>query len=187
MDAVTQQLRSQVCLNLDTPAIVADESDADAVTLYVDFSNGDGTTPPIKRRLEFPGGGLGRAGDLRALTYGTTVEQPAAGDYPDDPTGANVVLENVVRQRNPDNPSQELPYLRYFAYQAVGNPPHPEPTRELTPPLDAAEAARVARIEVKFLARPTQSSDNRHGVNISDQVMVRHADPNLSVPDPACT
>jgi hypothetical protein len=40
---------------------------------------------------------------------------------------------------------------------------------------------------VKYLSRPTGSTDNSKGVNITDQVMVRHADPNLSVPDPACT
>jgi type II secretory pathway pseudopilin PulG len=189
MDNITQQLRSQVCLDLDTPAIVAGNGTqvtANSVTLYVDFSDADGSTPPLKRRIEFPTTAFG-SGDIRVLTYTTNDPTPAAGDFSSSPTSAGIVLENVVRQRKPSNPAQEEPFLRYYAYQQVGNPPHPEPTLELSPPLDAAEAARVARIDVKFLARPTGSKDDDKGVNVSDQVMVRHADPNLSVPDPACT
>jgi prepilin-type N-terminal cleavage/methylation domain-containing protein len=190
MDNITQQLRSQVCLDLDTPAIVAGDGSqvtANSVTLYVDFSSADGTRPPIKRKLEFPTTPFG-SGNIHAFTYTTTDLTPVPGDFTTSPTSAGVVLENVVRQRKPPpNSAQEEPFLRYYAFQPVGNPPHPEPTLELTPPLDAAEAARVARIDVKFLARPTGSNDNSKGVNISDQVMVRHADPNLSVPDPACT
>jgi hypothetical protein len=187
MDTITQQLRSQVCLDLDTPAIVPGNGTtvtANSVTLYVDFSEADGTTPPVKRRLDFP---TGASGDIRAYTYTTNDPTPEAGDFSANPTSASVVLENVVRQKKPNQPTVDEPFLRYYAFQQVGNPPHPEPTLELTPPLDAAEAARVARIDVKFLARPTESTDNDKGVNVSDQVMVRHADPNLSVPDPACT
>jgi hypothetical protein len=36
------------------------------------------------------------------------------------------------------------------------------------------------------MSRPTGAKDDSKGVNLSDQVMARHADPNLSVPDPNC-
>jgi hypothetical protein len=52
--------------------------------------------------------------------------------------------------------------------------------------LNAAQAARVARIDINFTSRPTGAKDDTKGVRLSDQIMVRHADPNLSVPDPRC-
>ena len=187
MDQITQQLRSQVCLNLDTPAILVG-STADEVVFYVDFSSADGTTPPLKRRLTFPGGVFGTAGNIVATTWKTTDLTPENdADFPATASSRNLVLENAMRQKNATDPTKEKPYLRYYAYQQVGTPAHPEPTLELTPPLDAAEAARVARIDINLFARPTRSKDDSKGVNITDQVMVRHADPNLSVPDPACT
>jgi hypothetical protein len=184
MDNITQQLRSQVCLNLDTPAVKY--ADANKVEFYVDFSSADGSKPPFLRSLRFPVD-PGAAGDIQAYTWVTTVDNPTPAHFSGAATSAGVVLENVVRQRKTSNPAQEEPFLRYYAYQPVGNPPRPEPTLELTPPLGTAELARIARIDIKFLSRPTGSTDNDKGVNINDQVMVRHADPNLSVPDPACT
>ena len=187
MDQITQQLRSQVCLDLDTPAIRTG-STADRVTFYLDFSSADGTTPLKRRELAFPGGPLNTSGNIVATTWTTTDLTPSDDNaFGSTASGKNMVLENVKRQRNPADPTKELPYLRYYAYQQVGNPAHPEPTLELSPPLDAAEAARVARIDIKYFVRPTRSTDDSKGVNITDQVMVRHADPNLSVPDPACT
>ena len=59
------------------------------------------------------------------------------------------------------------------------------PEKELSPPLDDAEAARVARIEINFISLPTGKIDGK-GVVLADQVMARHADPNLAVPDPNC-
>ena len=61
-----------------------------------------------------------------------------------------------------------------------------QPTLELAPPLDAAEAARAARVEIAYVSRPTGAKDNAKAVNLGDQVMARHSDPNLAVPDPKC-
>ena len=36
-----------------------------------------------------------------------------------------------------------------------------------------------------FLARPTGATSNKQGVNLNDQVAVRHLDPNVSL-DPKC-
>ena len=45
----------------------------------------------------------------------------------------------------------------------------------------------MARIEIRFKALPTgDKTTSKQAVNITDQIMARHADPNLSVPDPAC-
>jgi hypothetical protein len=92
------------------------------------------------------------------------------------------VLQNVTRQVDAAN--NPVPFLQYFAYKLVGGRPQTEEV--LVPPLDSAEAARVARIEISYLARPTGTTDNKKGVNLSDQIIARHADPNLTIPDPAC-
>jgi len=34
--------------------------------------------------------------------------------------------------------------------------------------------------------RPTGAKNDKQAVSVSDQIVARHADPNLSVPDPAC-
>ena len=44
---------------------------------------------------------------------------------------------------------------------------------------------RVARVDVAFVALPPGSSDRKKGVNLTDQVMARHSDPNLAKWDPA--
>ncbi len=173
MDRVTQQLRSQVCLNLTTPAVVPGAT-ADSVTFYSDFGSGAPGSTPDRRTLTF---------DPASGTIAETVTEgsgPAGGPY--DFSAAprpNLILENAAR-------SGTEAFLTYFAYQQTGTPPRWEAAKVLTPPLDAAEAARVARIDVAFTSRPTGARDGRDGVVLEDRVAVRHADPNLTVPDPIC-
>jgi type II secretory pathway component PulJ len=187
MDTITQELRSQVCLNnLNNPAVL-DGATEDSVTFYSDFSEADAA--PEKRTLTFHR-------DTGNIT--TEIYHPATAD-PDseddfDLAGTNLRLENAALQTVPDGDDtdtlpDEVPFLRYYAYQDVGNPLHPEPTMVLDPGadgLDPAEAARVARIEIAFVARPVGALDTSKGVNLNDQIVARHADPNLSVPDPKC-
>jgi prepilin-type N-terminal cleavage/methylation domain-containing protein len=181
LDTMTQQLRSQVCLNRDNPAVLAHGtngavSNENAVTFYADFSDGSGDTPPMKRRLEFDAA----TNSIRHYSYTTTVTPPTAVSWPAQPNRAGVVLENAALQPG-------KPFLTYYAYQRVDGEPSPV-YQELPPPLSTAEAARVARIDLSFAARPTGVRDAaRHAVNVNDRVLVRHADPNLKVPDPACT
>jgi hypothetical protein len=182
MDRVTQQLRSEVCLDLDHPAILANAT-ANSVTFYADFSNASGLTQPQKRTLALDPA----TGKITSLIYRTAVAPPAKPlptDYPATTTSGELVLENTTLQKTPAG--VDIPFLKYFAYQQVGVPPHPEATMPLPVPLDDAEAARVARIEIAFTARPTGAKDSKNAVAITDQIAVRHADPNLAVPDPAC-
>jgi hypothetical protein len=186
MDVITQELRSQVCLNnLNNPAVLKGAK-SDSVTFYSDFSEGDGAEAPEKRTLTFNR----TTGDVTSAIYDATKLKPGPNDFHTTPSRTFMRLENTSQQLNPQDPAKKLPYLRYFAYQTVGNPPHPEPTLELVPNatngLDAAQAARVARIEITFTSRPTGAKDSKKGVNLSDQIVARHADPNLSVPDPKC-
>jgi prepilin-type N-terminal cleavage/methylation domain-containing protein len=177
MDQVTQQLRSQVCLDYDNPAVV--EGDANSVTFYADFGDSGGTEAPVKQRLEYDQA----TGRIRTLTYTSSANPATAGSYTETPSAANLVLEDAALEQQGE---ATVPFLAYYAYEQVGDPPRPTPTMRLQPPLDDAEAARVARIDVTFVSHPTGARDNRGAVHLTDQVSMRHADPNLSVPDPAC-
>ncbi|HET8757785.1 MAG TPA: prepilin-type N-terminal cleavage/methylation domain-containing protein [Solirubrobacteraceae bacterium] len=177
MDKITQELRSQVCLDLDHPAILQGAT-ANSVTFYSDFSEADGTKPPERRTLTLdPATSM-----ITTRIYRTSVLNPTPASYPGTPSLVDATLENATLRKDKDG--NDVPFLTYWAYTTVNG--HPETAQLLTPPLDAASAARVARIEINFLARPTGAKNNAKAVAVSDQISVRHADPNLSVPDPAC-
>lgn len=177
MDRLTQQLRSQVCLNLATPAVLPGAT-GDSVSFYSDFGEGDTTVAPDRRTLTFdPATGS----IVEAAVPGVG---PARGPwtYNGAPT-RNLVLENAARQTVG---AQPVPIFRYYAYETTGNPPRRAATLALATPLSPAAAARVARIDVAFAARPTNATDGTNATAIDDRVSVRHADPDLAVPDPRC-
>jgi type II secretory pathway pseudopilin PulG len=177
MDTVTQQLRSQVCLDYSNPAVITGAT-ASSVTFYDDFSDDGKKT--VKRRITFDT----TKGEIRSDTYKPSAQPPTLASFPASPTTSMQILENIAQSKDPDN-GAPVPFLRYFAYSAPG-PGELQADQVLTPPLNAAQAARVARIEISFTANPTGAKDDSKGVNLTDQVMARHADPNLSVPDPNC-
>jgi hypothetical protein len=188
MDTMTQELRSQVCLdNLAGPAIVTGATSTQ-VEFYSDFSEGDGTVPPTKRRLKYDPA----TGDVTTAIWMTNVLEPRPSDFPVAPNNTQMRLENVALQK--DAGGNTIPFLRYYAYRWVGDPPRPEASLELVPPLDANEARRVARIDVTLMAEPLGADDRTKGVNLTDRVMARHSDPNLAkwdtanptLPDPRC-
>jgi hypothetical protein len=177
MDTVTQQLRSQVCLDYQTSAVVAN-STASSVTFYADYTM-EGVKP-LKRTITLDP----VKHEIRSARFDSpsTLVPPPAGTYSTTATATGVLLENAWAQT--DAVGNSVPFLRYYAYRTQdGNLRADE---ELTSPLDAAEAARVARIDIAFFARPTRATDDKRGVNLSDQVMARHADPNKTIPDPNC-
>jgi len=190
MDIITQELRSQVCLNTFTdPAIVGPVTTKDSVTFYSDFSNADGARPIEKRKLSFDPA----TGNITTSIYRTATLRPVANDFPLSPTTKQMRLENASLQTvkgadgKPVVPAEYVPFLTYYAYDVSSG--RPLATEKLVPGangLTAAQAARVARIDVNFVARPTGADSDDKGVNLTDQIMVRHADPNLTVPDPKC-
>jgi Tfp pilus assembly protein PilW len=180
MDRVTQELRSQVCLNLTTPAIVGGNiANADTVTFYSDFGSGDLNVPPLKRTIAFDP----TTGTVTETVVKATTNADGTYNYSGTPT-KQVLFEGASRVVKTDGTI--VPFLQYFAYQETGNPPVLRTDQVLPAPLDDAEAARVARIEIAFNARPTGANDATNATDIVDQVTVRHADPNLTVPDPMC-
>lgn len=181
MDRITQPLRSQVCLDLTTPAILPGAT-ADSVTFYSDFGQGLATDRPNKKTLTFD--------PAKGTITETTIKGagPNGGPFTFGGTSAtNLLLERAALQKvKVAGVDQDVPFLKYFAYELKGTPPRWTASQALTPPLSAAASARVARIEVAFAAAPTEGTGAKHKTNLEDQVSVRHADPNLTVPDPIC-
>lgn len=173
MDRVTQQLRSQVCLDLTTAAVVPGAT-SNSITFYADFADGGVARAPDKRTLAFNPS----TGNITETVWKGKIAPDGKFTY-NDPPLQNLVLENAALEGG-------KAFMRFYAYEETGNPPRLDSTLQLTTPLDAAAAARVARIDVAFASRPTGAKTGKDAVNIEDRVSVRHADPNLSVPDPLC-
>ena len=175
MDQLTQELRSQVCLDYDNPAVIA--GDSDAVLFYGDFT--ETGTHPAKRRVAFDPA----KGTITSYAY----EAPNAplplttASFPVAPTRTHLVLEAVQNQVKQNEP---VPFFTYYANHKDDDGVY-RPSEKLTVPLNTDDVKRVARIEVSFLARPTGAKDNKQAVNLTDQIMVRHLDPNVSL-DPKC-
>ena len=93
------------------------------------------------------------------------------------------MLENAALLRDPDT-NESVPFLKYYAYEE--NNGLLTATDELDPPLEEDEAARAARVEITYVSRPTGASDGKKNVTLNDEIMARHSDPNLAVPDPKC-
>jgi len=177
MDTITQQLRSQVCFDMNTSAIV-EGSDENHVVFYSDFTEADDA--PVKREIRIAGSGI------VSDRYNAPTPLPVdftPDSYADVPSSSNMVLENAALLRDPET-NQPVPFLKYYAYEE--NNGLLTATSELAPPLDEAEAARAARVEITYVSRPTGANDGKKNVTLSDEIMARHSDPNLAVPDPRC-
>jgi prepilin-type N-terminal cleavage/methylation domain-containing protein len=177
MDALTQQLRSQVCFDMNTSAILAG-SDENHVTFYSDYTAEDDA--PVKRTIRITGDGI----VSERFDAPTPLPQEFTPDsYEDVPDASNMVLENAALLQDPET-GEPVHFLKYYAYEEVDG--LLTATDELEPPLEEDEAARAARVEITYVSRPTGASDGKKNVTLNDQVMARHSDPNLAVPDPKC-
>jgi hypothetical protein len=177
MDKLTQELRSQVCLDYDNPAVVA--GDANSLTFYGDYT-WEGTRP-AKHRVVFDPA----KGTITSYVYeAPTAPLPLKKDsFPISPTKTQLVLEAVRNQFNTAQ-NKTVPFFTYFANHKDSDDVY-RPSEELPVPLNADDVKRVARIDVAFLARPTGAKDDKQAVNLTDQIVVRHLDPNVSL-DPKC-
>jgi prepilin-type N-terminal cleavage/methylation domain-containing protein len=173
MDVITRQLRSQVCYSATVPALVSGTDDA--IKFHVDLT--DGSTPIQQREIVFNN------------TTKTITERvwPGAGSPLAFPTmTVNRQLIGEVARRIPSDPT---PIFRYYAYNTA-DPPRPDLL--LTTPLSATDLARVAKIEVGFVAlppgerMPANGSLPRGASALQNEIYVRVADPNDPAPTPTC-
>jgi prepilin-type N-terminal cleavage/methylation domain-containing protein len=175
MDTVTRSLRSQVCASTATERRTGLVSgDASSITIYRDLSDGRDAAvrAPDRVTLSLVGGVLTEQTFRPTGTVGAPV-------YPTTPTTQRQLATDIAPAVENGQPQ---PLFRYFAYDD-------EPVaRPLAPvaPTATDEAARVARIEVRFVARPTRSSTDKNALSLHDDVFVRGTDPHDEDPAPRC-
>jgi hypothetical protein len=178
MDMVTQSLRSQVCLDYDNPAVIS--GDDNAITFYGDFT--EKGTRPVKRRVTFdPVKGTITSYDFAAPTAPLPLKPDS---FPIAPTRIQLVLEAVGNQFDLKT-NKTVPFFTYYANRKDPADGVYRPNEKLSVPLNADDVKRVARIEVSFVAWPTGAKTPKQAVALTDQIMVRHLDPNVSL-DPKC-
>jgi prepilin-type N-terminal cleavage/methylation domain-containing protein len=166
LDQMTRQIRSQVCPDATTKGLI--EAGPNSLTFYADLTAGGNS--PRKRMLEYQPTSR-RIVERVYQPDGTTVARWA------------VLLENVV----PEQPGAPI-----FAYSAYPQNPAPgteiAPTEALTgaPNLSAAQVARIAVVAVSFSVRPHGATGDRFNTQLTDQVVLRNADPNATNNTPTC-
>jgi prepilin-type N-terminal cleavage/methylation domain-containing protein len=169
LDDITRSLRSQMCLGKTKAAVIS--GDGGSVTYYASYKE---SGPPEKRTLVLDP----VKGTISELRYAPVVAAGGAVSYAAAPTLTRQVLTDA------QTADGATPFLRYFTYRQVGATWTPD--APLAAPLDATTAARVARIDVAFLARPSRVRDAERGTVLRDSISVRHADPNANPPAPTC-
>jgi prepilin-type N-terminal cleavage/methylation domain-containing protein len=173
MDTITRQLRSQVCYNATTPALVS--ATDDSVKFHVDLS--DGATSIQQRELVFNP----TTKTIRERTWPGNGLTPLA--FP-TMTRDRLLIEDVVRRLT----AGDGPIFRYYAYNTL-SPPQPKVL--LPTPLNAADLARVAKIDIGFITLPpgvksTPLKPAAGSVTLENEIYVRVADPNDPAPTPTC-
>jgi prepilin-type N-terminal cleavage/methylation domain-containing protein len=173
LDQMTRQIRSQVCLDATTKGLIA--ATPNALTFFADLSAGD------------------KAPAMRQLQYEPSTKRIVERVYRADRATIDrqsILLQNVVP--TPDG-SKSLPIFAYSAYPQ--NPPagvalEPSDLLTGTPPgtgaLSATQVARIAVVGVNFSVRPHSATGDRFNTPLSDQVVLRNADPNATKNDPTC-
>jgi Tfp pilus assembly protein PilW len=169
MDAITRQLRSQICINATTPAVVSGTDDS--VTFHADLSDGAQTVE--QRELVFNPTAM----TITERTWAGVVT-PSGLTWP-TMTRSRQVLEEVTRRPAPD-----AAIFRYYAYSTASPP---RPTLLLPTPLSAVDRARVAKVDVGFTTLPPHARPSpAASVTLQNEVYVRVADPNDQAPTPTC-
>lgn len=181
MDAITRQLRSQVCVAAKLPLQAATATSA---TFTTDLTDGTPPKPtdspprygPEWRTLTFAPGAGGYT--VTEQDYAMTAGPPLATTvtWASTPKRTTTLLTGAAQ-------SGATPFLQYFGFDNSKTPPQ---FKEFTSPLSAADLSNVTQIRVTFVVRPahTQSNANR-GATLTDQITLPQADPNQTDPNKA--
>jgi type II secretory pathway pseudopilin PulG len=166
MEQITQRLRSQVCLGTTVPVI---DGQTSSVTFYGNLGN---TTDfqPEKRRIFVTGGDLHEEVTEGVGTYPNRTFTSTPKD--------RILLKGMEPAKAgpndlPYTSGSDLPYFRYYAYNAVTPP---SASVEVKPPFAAADPARIVKIVVSFKSSTT--AEDRVDTSFVDGVTSRIANPN---------
>jgi prepilin-type N-terminal cleavage/methylation domain-containing protein len=171
MEQIVQQLRSQVCLGPGYPSITY--GDGSRVVFYADLANR--TFVPERRELTFASGSIVE----RAYPGTQTGGQPPF-TFASTPSRTRVVLDRVQLRREA---GVDVPFLRYYMFD--GSDPI-RPSRLLTTPLSAADAARVVQVTISYAALPSRGGSGTTAEPFTANVYVRTADPADPDHSPLC-
>ena len=168
LEQLTQRLRSQVCPDKNTPAIVAGSNSS--MTFYTEL--GGETFAPEGRRITLDG-----TGKLTEETW-SALASPFANTFGVAPTTTRVIATELA-------PQPGVPFFRYYTFVGL-NPA--KPTLQLQTPLSAADMARVVKVTASFDSRPSKRSttQNRLDTSLENEVFVRTADPTDPEHSPQC-
>jgi Tfp pilus assembly protein PilW len=166
MNAVTRQVRSQVCFSGQLPLLAASQSSVDVVT-----DLGDGTTSPERHVLTFTNGANGYT--LTETDYPMTSANgasPVTWGTPKTKTLLTGIAQNGT-----------APFFRYLGYDDTTDPPS---VSTLNSPVAAADFDSVTQIAISFAVKPAHAQTGAaRGSALSEQVAVPQADPNLTDPN----
>jgi type II secretory pathway pseudopilin PulG len=170
MDIMTRQLRSQVCYSATVPALVSGTDTS--VKFHVDLT--DGSKPIEQHELVFN------------ATKKTLSERiwPGTGSPLSFPTKT---VERQITDGIVQRPGADAPIFKYYAYNTATPP---RPATLLATPLSATDLARVAKIEIGFVALPPGTKATATSApgdsTLQNEIYVRVADPNDPAPTPTC-
>jgi Tfp pilus assembly protein PilW len=163
MDAVTRQLRSQVCFSGQLPVLAGSPNSLDFVT-----DLGDGTTSPERHVLTFASATNGYT--LTETDYSMTSVNGAT-PVTWGPARTKTLLTGIARNGT-------APFFQYLGYDATTNPPS---VTTLNSTLVPDDFDNVTQIAVSFTVNPAHAQTRAaRGSALSEQVAVPQADPNLT-------
>ena len=195
IEAITQRLRSQVCLSSNLPAIAV--GDANEMWFYTDLGDHSTTAfAPEARKLRYVAGGAGLNGTIVEDVYDTvqirtTPDLTRDATFGQTPSRTRTIIADVDLAEDTDdrdgdgNLTEIRPLFEYYRFLGVDPA---TPNDRLVAPLTTAQAARVVRVVVSFDARPTRSPSTRTKLDTRTEtdVFVRTADPTDPDNSPSC-
>jgi type II secretory pathway pseudopilin PulG len=169
MEAMTQSLRSQVCVKFDDDYALAPIQDGDATSLtyFADVqgkvagSSATGTFAPEQRKLTYANGAFSETslegtGSYPSLTFANSAATPLR---------KRVILTDAAPV------TTNAPIFTYYALKADGTV---DPTA-LAVPLSTDDRERVVEIGIQFVAKPSDGAKSMSGTSatFTDTVGVR--------------
>ena len=178
MDVITRELRSQVCLDTNTPPIV--DGTPTQVTFYTDLGNSTASSLPERHVLSYNAG---------AGTITEAVSKPIAGK---PVTWTAPTTRTVVSGVTTFDGVSTTPIFRYFSF--TGASTWGEYTTSASSLATQGVAGKVAKINIAFRTVAQRGARSSVGISLSDDVYSRTVNPNPPdsapasfIPLPACT
>jgi len=169
LELMTRQIRSMTCAGQYTPVVKGTDDEVDFYAYMGDPTAGGSTLPQLHRLVYDPSAGT--IGETDYPVTDVTTSPPTVGASPSLPT--RTLIANVV-------PVSGTPVFTYFTYDpnaAQGSGGFTQLSAG-SAGLSTADRARVVKISISFLTRPTGINlTDPHSTVFQDDVFWRTIDP----------